>query len=60
MMCCEYQMQMKTQDFDLQQYSYDITSHTKVNAENKTLYTEEKSNTFWVSKWPSTLVDNAS
>jgi len=50
MMCCEYQMQMKTQDFDLQQYSYDITSHTKVNAENKTLYTEEKSNTFWVSK----------
>jgi len=41
---------MKIQDFNLQQYSCDITSHTTVNAENKILYTKERSNTFWVSK----------
>ena len=37
---------MKIQDFNLQQYSCDITSHTKVNAVNKILYKGEKSNTF--------------
>ena len=38
---------MKIQDFNLQQYSRDnVTSHTKVYAVNKILYTEEKSNTY--------------